>query len=355
MIGVDWEKIQTRFEAWWKGELINSPLIQITAPRNGVKATSNWNGWGLAHNHSSPEEVICEFEKYCRQTCFIGEAFPQLLINLGPGIVAAYLGSLTEIKEDTVWFHPDLQWQNDLKNVRFDPDNKWWNITKDITLVATEMSCGKFFVGMTDLGGSLDILASLRGTQGLLTDLVDEPEQVTEIINDTRRLWFKYYEELNNIIQKKMAGTCAWMGIWSPKSWSPLQCDLSAMFSPMMFEEFVAPDLEEMCRKLDHTIYHMDGPEQLPHLEHLLEIPGLDGIQWTSGAANEGLGSPRWFPLYKRIQEKEKLLVLLGVPSEDVERIATELSPKGLFISTQCSCENEAEQLLRTVDNLKTM
>ena len=137
------------------------------------------------------------------------------------------------------------------------------------------------------------------------------------------------------------------MNLWCPGKWYPLQCDFSAMISPEMFETFVAPYLREQCRWLDHSIYHWDGPGQIPHLEILLDIPELDGIQWTPGAGNPDVASPKWFPLYERIQQKGKLLVLLGVAANDVERVLQELSPKGLLISAYCESENEARELLR--------
>ena len=74
-------------------------------------------------------------------------------------------------------------------------------------------------------------------------------------------------------------------------------------------------------RNADQSIYHLDGPGQIPHLDILLEIPELDGIQWVPGAGNPGTGSAEWFPMYRRIQEKGKLLILQGMAKEDVEGV----------------------------------
>jgi 5-methyltetrahydrofolate--homocysteine methyltransferase len=346
----DWEKAKNRFKAWWEGEIIDRPVIQITAPRKGVKADSSWDGWNLMHNFANPEMAILEFEKYCRQTYFGGESFPNLWVNFGPGVMAAYIGAEPKIGKDTVWFETPKELEQIFQEVRFDSNNKWWNITKNITSKAVEMCNNKFFVGMTDIGGDLDIVASLRGAQNLIFDLVDSPDKVKEISENINKLWRKYYEELNGIIQKKMKGTSAWMGIWAPGTWYPLQCDFSAMISPKMFEEFVTPYLRKQCQWLDYSIYHWDGPGQIPHLEFLLDIPELNGIQWVPGAGNPGVGSPKWFPLYRRIQDKGKLLVLQGMAKENIEQVMDELSPRGLLISMGCNSGEEAKEVLRKVE-----
>lgn len=345
----DWSRAQERMRAWWSGEIIDRAVIQVTAPRKGAEIACRWDGWNLAHNLDSPERAVQEFEKYCRKTYFGGESFPNLWINLGPGIMAAYMGAEPKIAKDTVWFETPKEWEEILKGMNFAPHNRWRNLTKEITSKVVGMSDNKFFVGMTDLGGSLDVAASLRGAQNLLFDLVDFPDRVRKLSEKINQLWFEYYRELNQIIQRQMPGTSAWMGIWSPQKWYPLQCDFSAMISPQTFEEFVAPYLREQCCWLDHSIYHWDGPGQIPHLDILLDIPELNGIQWTPGPGT-GVGSPQWFHLYKRIQDKGKLLVLLGMAREDIELVMDELSPQGLLISTACDSEEEARELLGKVE-----
>jgi 5-methyltetrahydrofolate--homocysteine methyltransferase len=338
----DWDKTKERMSAWWQREIIDRAVIQVTAPRKRTGERSIWNEWDLVHNLTNPEMVVGRFQKYCEQTFFGGEAYPNIWINMGPGIMGAFLGAEPRIAVDTVWFETPKEWDELETAVRFDPVNRWWKTTQ-----VTETCDGEFIVGMTDLGGNLDIAASLRGTQNLLIDLIESPGKVKDLMAKINPLWLTYHEQLNDILKKKTFGTTTWMQIWSPKNWYPLQCDFSAMISPKMFEEFVAPYLCEQCSWLDHTIYHWDGPGEIPHLDILLEIEELHGIQWTPGEGNPGVGSPNWFHLYKKIQQKGKLLVLLSMPPQDVESVMGELSPEGLLISTSCHSEDEARYLLK--------
>ena len=109
-----------------------------------------------------------------------------------------------------------------------------------------------------------------------------------------------------------------------------LQCDFSYMISPRMFERFVVPDLSACCETLDHGFYHLDGIGEVPHLNHLLNIARLRGIQWIPGA---GQPAPEeWLPLLKRIRDGGKLCQVFISPL-GARRIVQNLGGKGfLFV-----------------------
>ncbi len=74
-----------------------------------------------------------------------------------------------------------------------------------------------------------------------------------------------------------------------------LQSDFSYMISPRMFERFALPGLTVWAGALDYPFYHLDGPGQIKHLDMLLSIPRLRGIQWVPG---DGQPTPdQWLPL----------------------------------------------------------
>jgi len=343
----DWLEAKERLKAWWDGEIIDRPVIQVSAPHMGLISGAAWDSWSFMRYPNDLTVGIRGFERSCEDTFFGGEAYPNLHVNLGPGIMAAYVGASPRFRPDseTVWFETPKPWE-ELQSLEYDPKNWWWLFTKQIASMAIGAAEGSFMVGTTDLGGILDIAASLRGSQNLVLDLFKHPKEVRNLCGQILELWHRYYEELHRLIGARMEGSSAWMGIWSPKQWYPIQCDFSAMVSPRQFKEFVLPDLKAQCERLDHTIYHWDGPDQIPHLDHLLSIPELNGIQWTPGAGQSNVDSSVWFPLYRRIQEKGKRLVLLGVQRQCVKYLLKSLSPKGLLIRTACTTEEEARDLL---------
>jgi len=344
----EWTQTCEYFNAWWEKET-DQPIIQVFAPRKGYTFNIWWD-WGFAKEPDNPNKIVDQFEDWCAKMFFGGEAFPDLWINLGPGIMAAYIGADARFRPDseTVWFETPKDWR-ELEELKIDPDNRWWRTTKEITAFASGRSNGKFMVGITDLGGVNDVAASLRGSQTLITDLFRCPEKVRDLCSQILDIWHIYYEELYRILKGESRGNSAWMGLWASRKWYPIQCDFSAMLSPKLFKEFALQYIRGQCLRLDYTIYHLDGPGEIPHLDMLLDIPELSGIQWVPGAGNEPVESPDWFHLYKKVQESGKLLVVQGVLKENVEALLRKLKPKGLLVSTYCATEEEARSLLGKV------
>lgn len=348
----DWETATKRWEAFWHREVIDRVVLWVTAPRSKpLPYKEPPTPASLEQQWLDIEFRLAQTEATFACTFYGGEAFPNFWCNLGPGIMATYIGATPRFRETTVWFETPMEWEDVFACLHFDPENRWWQFTKQLTEAATQHFADKAMVGITDLGGVTDILASLRGTLNLLEDFVSEPTKVRRASERITYLWFRYYEELDNIIRTYIHGCTGWMGLWSTKRWYPIQCDFSYMISPKQFEDLVLPFLSEQCRWLDHSVYHWDGLGQLVHLDLLLSIPELDAIQWTPGAGNPSVDDPCWYPYYKRIQQAGKGLVLLGSATQNVERLIKDLSPKGLFISTWCSSEEEAKELLKQAES----
>lgn len=219
-----------------------------------------------------------------------------------------------------------------------------------LTMGYGESEAGGFWgdrvcIGFTDQGGNMDILASLQTSQSLLLELYDSPEIVKRKSDEIPNIWLQYYDELSEIILETGRGTTPWAPIWTPDRCYMLQSDFSAMISPEMFEKFVVPDLITCCERIDHTFYHLDGKGQINHLDILLLLGGLDGIQWIPG---EGQQSPAsWLPILKRIIDAGKLCQLY-VSAKDARIIVRELGGRGFaFYITDTLDPDEADSLLR--------
>jgi hypothetical protein len=161
------------------------------------------------------------------------------------------------------------------------------------------------------------------------------------------QLWLRYNDELHEIIHTTDKGTTSWAPMWCPGRYYMLQCDFCYMISPEMFERFVLPDLEACCKHLDYGFYHLDGKGQIHHLEMMLAIESLRGIQWIPG---DGAPPPeRWLPLLKRIRDAGKLCQVY-VSTEGALTIARELGGKGFaFMINDPPPEDEINGLLKTL------
>jgi 5-methyltetrahydrofolate--homocysteine methyltransferase len=272
------------------------------------------------------EEVIDTFAPQLEALHFLGDAFPKWWPNFGPGVTAAFLGSPVDASAGTTWFHPSGLTSLAETELVYSTDNPWWQRVEAVTRAAVARWGGRVVVGHTDLGGNLDILASLRGTQQLLLDLYDAPDEVERLLGQITPLWLRYYDEFYSLIAAAKRGTACWAPCWAPDKSYMLQSDFSYMISPRMFERLVLPDLIACCNALDYAFYHLDGKGEIKHLDMLLSIERLRGIQWVPG---DGAPPPEeWLPLLKRIRDGGKLCQVY-VTLDGALKIARELGGKG--------------------------
>jgi len=80
------------------------------------------------------------------------------------------------------------------------------------------------------------------------------------------------------------------------------------MLSPAHFREFVQPALRKQLESLDHSLYHLDGPDAVRHVPALMELEKLQALQWTCGAGQPDGASERWYGIYDQVCKADKSL-----------------------------------------------
>ncbi len=326
----DWDRINRDWTAWWNHELPR-PLVLIydrvrPAGRRLPPLEPFLANYPLT---MAADDILDRVQAHLEATRYYGDAWPKWWINFGPGIVAGFIGARVHAVPNTVWFEP--AGRQDITDVRpvYDENNVWWRRIREMTEAGARRFGRAVSLSHTDLGGNLDIVASLRGTEQLLLDLYDAPGEVERLVKTITGLWLRYYRELEAIIAPLGRGTTPWASIWSAQRCYMLQCDFSYMISPAMFERFVLPDLAACCDYLEHGFYHLDGKGQLPHLDMMLSLPRLRGIQWIPGA-----GAPpphRWLDVLRRIKAAGKLCQVY-VSAYGARRIVQQLGGRGFVL-----------------------
>ena len=339
------------YEKFWNRENHKRCVLNISGSRTKIpfrKPTSVQERW-------LDEEFIYERYKHSLENgYYAAEGVPMLFTNLGPGCLSACIGGSYTLADNTIWFDRDpiiKDWEN-CPEVFLDENSEMWkHLTRLQTRYAKDPDVN---FSVTDLGGILDVVSSLRGTENLLYDLYDYPDEVKEFTAKVEKLWFEAFDRQNAVVKASGLPYNSWMNIPSSKPWYPLQCDFCAMISPKQFEEFVLPHIVDQVNYMERSIYHLDGPGEIPHLDMLLDIPGLTGIQWTAGGGEAPLWDEKWFPLYRRIQDKKKNLVLLGGIIErdmaGMERLIKTLDPTGVYISAWFSSPEKAEEIIEKIE-----
>lgn len=345
----DMQECKRRVEAWWNHEIIDRAVIQVrVSPDLGAEgqdylpetSPQDVEAWFL-----DPDLVVRRLLRELSDSHFVGEAFPVMYAVSGRmvAITAAYLGCPLEfIDTRTVWSHSMLTDWQERPVFKFNPDNIWWQKSERLMKTAVEQADG-FFVSVPDLNGPTEILARIRGTQRLALDFYDNPHYLKPALHEINQAWYDYWQACVDITHQA-GGYFFWMGIWSDLPATDLQSDFSLMLSKEMFDEYFLPFIAEQTEMVQRTIYHLDGPGAVRHLDSLLDLPYLDGIQWVPGAGAKP--AVEWIPLLQRIQDAGKLVFVYCDPSH-VQKLLEELNPEGLMLIVEgCKSVDEAQKLL---------
>jgi hypothetical protein len=351
----DWPVIRRRYEAWWAGELLNRPLICVTAPRFAEPADdpdpAPLDETDLLDWFTNPARVLPRLERQVARTYYAGDAFPVVfpISTSLPAIEAAYLGTPYRIVPvaNSGWSSPLIHDWSACPALEVDPDNFWWRATQRLLEAGARQAGARYAVGIPDLQGGGQIVAELRGSQQLAFDLYDDPEPVKRAIEAVNVAWWYYYRACFEIIHRYSEGWVDWLGVWSEVPAVTVECDFSGMISPHMFEEFFVSALRQQTEWVERSIYHLDGPGAICQLDLLLALPRLNGIQWVPGAGQAPMSE--WISLLRRIQDGGKLLELT-CESWEVMRLFEALEPQGVLIHTRCNSPADANALVAEVE-----
>lgn len=345
----DWDKSRKRFGAWWHGEAVDRVLLQVTAPKSDVRdAPSLPQPATVEQRWLDVDCRIGTFEHHLAHTHYGGDAFPYLDTHIGPGTMSLYLGSTPTLHYDTVWYNKCIDDITTAELPGHDEDNPYWQFSLKLAREGVERLKGRALVSFPDLIEGLDTISSLVGNDELLYYLVDAPEHVHKFQKPLVDTYFRYYNRLYEIIKDENGGSCfSAFQTYAPGRMAKLQCDFSAMISPKMYEEFVAPYLSEQCARLDYSVFHLDGPCCLQHLELLLGIEELSAIQWTPGAGQPSACDESYIPLYRKIRAAGKSCMIRGGNADQARKLVEALGPEGLDICIGAGSQEEAEEIVR--------
>jgi len=322
-----WQIVRETYRRWWEGDL-DRPIIPVELagrdPGRDMPSAPLLSQETCADLSVSPEDIVDRLDYELSTRVYLGDAFPYVnMDSFGPGVIAAFLGARLDNSSGRVWFFPQEHVPITEIHVEFDPDNAWFQRIRDICACAMERWQGQVLVGMTDLGGNLDILSAFRPSERLLLDLYDHPDEVKRLTWEAHEAWHRYFDEINQILQPINPGYSDWSGIYSDAPSYMLQCDFCYMISPKMFDEFVKPELQATCKRLSHSFYHLDGVGQLVHLDSLLTIEQLEGVQWVPGDGKPDCA--HWPEVYQKIHAAGKKVQIISGEFKAIDAVVAQL------------------------------
>jgi hypothetical protein len=346
----DWDECRQWQAAWLRGEDAAHWALGVLAPRERPLTVPP-----PPPRPQEPRQAWLDYEgNLARAQLPFASMFwggidhPYITANLGPGSLSLFLGAKPGFGTDTIWHEPCFDDPAKV-DLAFNPDNEYWQWTCKALAYYKAAARDRFLVAMPDLTSGMDCLAQLFGTQPLLMFLLECPQEIHRLLCQLEAIHDRVYDELRKIIVDDHGGNAVPVfQIWGPGRTLVTQCDFSAMISPDMFAEFVVPGLEHQCSRVDHSVYHLDGPAALRHLPRLLGVRSLTAIEWTPGTPNPYAADPCWWDkVWKPVYAAGKRAHVWAVPPDQIAPFLGKFGRQGTLITTGCESEAQARQLIR--------
>ena len=351
---MDWDSARKRFDAFWECEVLDRPCFYISCetgeenPLTPARAQIE-TPFTKEEDRAAAISFSRDFrEGYRRVRCY-AEALPNMYPNW-EGISAMYgcqvkdfgnsFGILPAI--DSIYdFDPSILNIDHPEVVRLLEKLEHYAVN----------SSGEGIIGQPPFGNAGDSLAKIVGYTNLLTDLAEDPDAVIRAEEAMADFWCALYDKAYTLLSRYQDGTCTWLPSWYKGRGALIEFDFGALISPELFKRYI-PVILKRASHVEKSIYHLDGPLAVKHLDMILDLKEVQAIQWEPGVQCENLFD--WLPLMQKIQSAGKALYVSG-PKPDTEtakELLRNLSPKGLMMPVSVKSCDEAEKFLEDVTRM---
>lgn len=327
----DFDQALARLEAWWRREIVDRPPVTV-----GVRPDTPPTMPAQTHASDRDRWLDVEFQLNCAEAqaaagVHIAESFPRYEPTVGPELCATVFGAELEFGRSTTWSVPRCQSCREILDIRPDLDTPYWTVIRAMTDASLERGEGKWLTALPDLHTNGDLVAALRDPQQLCVDLADDMDAVRAACDYVTEAGYELmYEDLWSRIAAAGQPATTWTPLLHRGRTYVTNCDFICMISTDMFRRAILPAIAAEMRFLDRNLFHLDGPGALRHLDALLELRELDGLQWIYGAGHGP--AAKWIDVYRRAQQAGKCLQLVAEDLDDARAVAEHLEPEGVWL-----------------------
>lgn len=321
----DLDCVLERFEAWWERQIVDRPLVTVrVAERPQREApTARQRHW------FDFDRRLDEAEAAFASTVFLAETLPMFMPDMGPDLCSALFGCELEFNDHSGWSKPCMSRIRDVLKVQPNFEAEPWRQMRELTRRSLQRGEGRWLTALTDLHTNGDLLAALRDPQELCLDMADDPESVRLACEHVTDSFAAIYDDNLRLFEGSGQPVTTWTPALHAGAWYPLSCDFICMISPAQFAQTTLPSIQREQRRLSRSIFHLDGPGALKHLDLVLDIDGLDALQWVYGAG--ATRASDWIGVYQRAQARGKALQVLCVDVPDALVVMEHLRPEGCW------------------------
>ncbi|MAG93413.1 MAG: hypothetical protein CMJ48_06655 [Planctomycetaceae bacterium] len=336
--GNDPQKVE-RYRAFWNRDDVERPLVGFSFvgwyPLEYFSACKAWQVDDLVTPEMlRPHEWLDDYEGLLREgeeveddmlrgACPIQVAFPVF--------IPAILGCQIRVLPDNVLGEDlDLSWDEALAR-GLDRQSPWFAKYVEFLEVLRVRADGRYPVSHGAELGPSDLHGLLRGHEGSLIDLIDEPEKSAQLLMHLGDVFVEFFHEAWQRLPLYHGGYFdAQYQLWAPEPIIRMQEDATASFSPKLYRELVQPVDRMVARQFECNFMHLHTTSMFI-LDAILEIEELRCIEINLESFN--IPVKEMLKYYRMVQDADRSLLLRGSFTPDEMRLVCDsLDPRGLYL-----------------------
>lgn len=343
----DFEESYKRYDAFFEGTIDDRPLVSIILPKDNYiefpkKKYDSYKDQWLDIDYRA-EQIAQQLNNQI----YLGDAMPVAFPDMGPEFFSALCGCDYSFSETTAWSEPCIKdWGEDYDTAILDTSHPLLEIALKFTDNLIDLGKDTFITGLPDFHPGGDHLSALRDPANLAMDVIENKNFIKKKLSDSQGEFYKVYDMFYNKIHGASNPASTWLPLISKEKYYALSNDFSCMISTSDFEELFLDGLIDETLFYDKSIYHLDGPGALRHLDTILSMKNLNAVQWVPGAGHDNFKD--WIDVYKKIQKAGKGIDLHCIDISEIDMLIDNLSPEGVFLRniTGIDSQDTAEKLL---------
>lgn len=321
-----------RFAAWWTGGVVDRPPVTFwvnypPSPTIPVSRHATLRDRWMDVDFQV-EYALARLDAYPA----LGDTVPSFSPNVGPNLTATLFGVGLEFGEVTSWCDHTLHETSDWEKFLETPpnfDNPYWQAIEQMVTRAHERFEGRHIIAQPDLHGNFDILSDMRGPENLCLDLIDAPDLVRRAVQHASRGYAEAFQRMHKRLTALGQPSTTWsLYLHDGPAYVP-SCDFWCLVSPDEARELIVPAIEFEMAPLERSIFHLDGPQALRHLDATLALPRLNALQWVFGAG-QGRASD-WLHIYRTALDAGISVQVLAEDAADALEVLRALGPRGVW------------------------
>ena len=343
------EKIK-KYLAFWNNDPVERPIVGFS-----LGGWFSFQSYGAIQKYRGAERLTPDmfflegtFDDYDRIVALFEEIEDDVIHSVAPfpafPWLEAMLGIPTRVGNESIWAKEGGFDYRETGKLNLSKDNPWRKKYLEFVSALQDRYGDRYPVGQPILRGTSDMVAALRGSQQMIFDLYDHPQEFQSLARACTDFFI-------GLVKDQLAITRPFHGgyevesftLWAPGGIVRMQEDASALFSPDLYVKYLQEEDRRIASAFPYDVIHLHS-SSLHLLDRFVDVAPQKCIEINKDQG--GWGVPRMLPLFKMVQSRGKKLIVRGkLDLADLESLRRELSPRGLYLQIVIDKPEEAKEL----------